>query len=560
MGIHPLEAPVKNLLQQGPVTLLLVLMVIATPAMAVDWRVEGDAEGLLLTQNEDDGLDGDAEIALSVDWLHYDNERNLHTRATTSRTIAHDWDINSLPLVGLGLFQTFSTEECDEADWIFAAVQVTEQDLSTNAETAISSITGLAVGIGVSIGTGNPFAGGTSGLLANLATKKLLQWMGSGTDDLGSIPMTRLAFGVNDFAMTGPDGGSTVRLRDESFQSGAVNLECSGRETESTTGTMPDPDAAVAGIFPPLFTALEETALITREDGSVDDEILAGRESITQALVSAAEFAALAALAEAAFGFEGASAALPLMAQARIHQANEEWVEAVVDFREAFRAAYTATFNGVLGTPFDLPSHMTLIAPTRSVRANSYEEFQGIVQGLSATETIDFIDVSGQDSGMEFFTRHGFERTAVALQGALLPDFSANQLLGLGRISGGVVQAPDANCAVDHLEDGSIGAGVFIDDAGPFFEPDPDGCGYGEVVLVASDVENGGIPVGNGPDPNDIFTTQLTLTDELQPGTYILTFTAELIDSNGGGTRQISAPITLIVPVIDQVFGDRFGG
>jgi hypothetical protein len=39
------------------------------------------------------------------------------------------------------------------------------------------------------------------------------------------------------------------------------------------------------------------------------------------------------------------------------------------------------------------------------------------------------------------------------------------------------------NCATDHLHS-SVAGGIFIDTFGPFIDPFPMGCGFGEVILV----------------------------------------------------------------------------
>lgn len=61
-----------------------------------------------------------------------------------------------------------------------------------------------------------------------------------------------------------------------------------------------------------------------------------------------------------------------------------------------------------------------------------------------------------------------------------LGSFSAGTLIALDRIQGGNVAQPDA-CPEQHLHATSPG-GIWIDEQGPFPDPDPTTCGYGVIV------------------------------------------------------------------------------
>jgi hypothetical protein len=541
----------------------LVLAPVA-PVHGIDWYVEGDADGLLLKEDEDDGIDGNAELSLTIEWYHIDQEREKLTNPITTKTIQHNHDVSDLNMAGLGLMQELDTVECDEGDWIFATVALTERDMSNSVETVLIGAAGLTAGVVVGTFTApytGPLGGRVAGGLAGLATGQFLRWLGSGTDDLGSVKARKLEQGMNDIELTGKDGGGYIRIFDNSWQSSTVELECFPTAAKGVgVGNQDpvDPTTAVDGIFPHIESALAAVPLLTREDGTVDAEVLAAREAMTEALISGAEYAAVSAVYGARDGYLGASAALPLLASARVHRTNGDFDLAVVDYREAYRAAYTAIWEGNFAPAYTLADALTIVSPTRSVRPESYHEFTGWIQGLSPTETIDFIDIDGQDSGMEFFTFQGVERTAVILGADLPPDFQENQLLGLGRISGGTVSGPDANCDTPHLAEGSLGGGIFIDEVGPYAEPDPDGCEYGEVLEVGFEVANGGVPAGSSPDPFGFFTITLNLDDQLPLGTFDLTVTVNVFDSSDSSTRQMTAPIRLIYPR-GEIFSDDFG-
>lgn len=64
-------------------------------------------------------------------------------------------------------------------------------------------------------------------------------------------------------------------------------------------------------------------------------------------------------------------------------------------------------------------------------------------------------------------------------------SFAANALIQQNRVTNWLFgSAHTPNCAVNHLHSTSM-AGIFIDGLGPFADPNPTACGYGEVVEVA---------------------------------------------------------------------------
>ncbi len=553
---------------RGPIVVLIFLVLLyTTPALTQDWEVWGRGDGLTLDQDEDDGLNGEAEISLSIQWSHLDAERNKFTSEVTTMSTGHNWDVSGSTLSGLA--QNMMTQECDESDYIFVTARLNESDMLNSFENVLATVAGIAVGItvatilaptGPGAAAGGALAAKVAGGIVGALAGSFLKSFG-GVEDLGQIKAKKLQVGANDFQLNGPDGSGMIRIEDLSFQTGDFILNC----VEGLRGNPPqdpvDPDTAVNGIFPDALSVLALVPTLNREDHNgpeADTEIRYLRRSVTETVTSLAEVAAAYFVYQAQTGFLGASDALPLLASGRIHHAAGNSELAVADYREAFRIAYTAIWDGNLGSAYIPASHLTLLGSTRMVSGESHHDFFGWAQGLGATEFIDFVDVEGQESGMEFFVLPGVARTAVVLVGDLPPDFEQDSLLGLGRISAGVVNGPDGGCAVSHLEEASIGFGIFIDGQGPFFEPDPTGCGYGEVIETYMDLWGGGVPLGASPDPDAIFTLALDLSDELLPGEYQLTVTAFIEDTGGGAGREISAPLTLLVAAPGALFTDGF--
>jgi len=536
-----------------------------TPVIAGDWTVVGTGDGATLSQDKDDGPDFDAEISLTIQWSHVDEERGFLTQLTTIGHLDHNWDTAGTTMSGM--LKTFETVECDDGDWIFVNIRLDESDLLGSFESVL--VTGVGIVVGIIVATllaptgpaGSAIGAKIAGGLAGAGTAALLKNI-AGVESLGQKQAARLAVGAQDFTLAGAGGGGVVTLSDDSVETSEFNLDCVIGKARGTVPTDPvDPDAAVAGIYPGILDALALVPTIDREGssgGSPDAGIEYLRRVANDTLVSLAEVAAVYFVYQDQVGIAGASDALPLLAAARVHHAAGEYVLAVEDYREAFRVAYTAMYNGNFGAGYTPPSHLTMVGPTKMGAQDSHIEFMGWAQGLSPTEYIDFVDVEGQDSGMEFFSFPGVARTGLVLAADLGPGLEESSIIGLGRTSAGVVRGADVDCDYSHLEEGSIGGGIFIDDQGPYFEPDPGGCGYGEVVETYVDVWGGGVPLGSGPDIDGIFTLALDMSDELLPGEYPLTVTAYIMDSNGGGTRDISAPITLLVWPESNLFADGF--
>ncbi len=539
----------------------------SAPVVAQDWEVWGYGNGLTLDQDEDDGLNGEGEVILSIQWTHVDQERGLLTALATTATTWHNWDDSGSTLGGL--VQQLETQECDDSDHIFVSARLNESDMYSSFDTLLATAAGIVVGITVATvlaptGPGSPIAGVMAAKVAGAVVGTLTGFFlksFDGVEDLGSVEGKRLEYGDNDFDLSGPDGSGSIRIEDRSFQTTDFDLPCYEGKGSNPPVDPVDPDTAVDGIFPEILSALAEVPTLDREDAtgpSIDPEILNFRRSANELLVAFGEVAATYFVFQTQTGYQGASAALPLLASGRVHHAAGEYVQAVEDYREAFRTAYTAVWNGNFGPDFVPDTHLTLLGSVRLVSAGSYHEFFGWAQGLSWTEYVDHVSVDGQSAGMVFASFPGVARTAVVLAGNLPPDFETNSLIGLGRITGGVIEGPDATCNVDHLEEGSVGGGILIDEQGPYFEPDPSGCGYGEVISTYLDLRKGGVPAGASPDTEGIFTVALEVTDEIQAGEYDLTVTAHIEDTGGGGGWQVSAPLTLLVAPPNEIFADGF--
>jgi hypothetical protein len=63
------------------------------------------------------------------------------------------------------------------------------------------------------------------------------------------------------------------------------------------------------------------------------------------------------------------------------------------------------------------------------------------------------------------------------------PDYSPGDVFPLSLITDGVVQPPDAFCAVTHLDAIDPAVGILINGLGPYPDPDINGCGYGAVTF-----------------------------------------------------------------------------
>ncbi len=511
-----------------------IILIHSSPVGAQDWEVWGRADGLTLGQDEDDGLNLEGEISLTVIWTHLDEERDVLTTNVTPITVGHNWDVSGPTLANLGLLQSLMTQECEDSDYIFISANLNESDMFDGLDDILSTVAGIAVGITVAtvLAPTGPGAAAAGALAAKIAGAVVgagvaaLVKSYSGIEDLGSVESKRLAYGNNVFTLSGPDGGGTINIEDRSFQTFEWNLNCAegiqGRSPEDPV----DPDTAVNGIFPAVFDVLAMVPAINREDfggPDGDTEIHFYRQMVAETVTSMAEMAAVYFVYQAQTGYLGAPAAIPLLASGRAHHAAGDYVLAVTDYREAFRISYTAIWDGNLGPAYLPEGHLTLLSPVRMVSPESFHDIFGWPQSFSPTEQLDFVHVDGQVSGMDFFVFPGWARTGVVLAGDLSPDFEQDSLIGLRRIVLGAVVGPDANCDFDHLEEGSVGAGIFIDGQGPFFEPDPAGCGYGEVVETYMDIPKGGLPYGASLEPEGTFTLALTLTDEILPGEYPLT-------------------------------------
>jgi hypothetical protein len=541
---------------------LLVALIPVGGAAQSNWEVRADADGAALLEDEDDGLNGRAELSLTIDWTHVDKERGLLTRKVTSKEIVQDWDFFGNDISLLGLAQDLRAVECHGRDPIFVTVTFVESDLLNGVETLLA--TGAGIVVGITVGTllapsgpgavaGGALAAKIAGASAGAAAGWLFKNVGSDLDDLGLKEARRLDPGNNILALSGEDGGGTVTILDFSAQSADVQIECPPGRGPLMDPQAVDPTTAVAGIFPGALEMLALAGQINRED-QTGPGVDPGNRDLRRAK---AETAAVYYVMQAREGFDGAAAALPLLAAGRSHHAAGELGDAIMQYREAFRIAYTAIWNGVPSKAYDPADALTLIGPVRRAFPESVQEVTGWVQGMDPGEVLESVDVSGQGAGLETRSIPGVARTAVVL-GAPLAGFDRNDLLGLARVSAGVVRPPDAGCLTPHLDEGSIGGGIFIDEQGPFAPPDLDGCGYGEVIETYQNISGGGVPPGAEPDPDGIFTLELSLGNELEPGPQTLTVSARIRDTGSNALREISAPLILLVPDPDRLFDDGF--
>lgn len=92
---------------------------------------------------------------------------------------------------------------------------------------------------------------------------------------------------------------------------------------------------------------------------------------------------------------------------------------------------------------------------------------------------------------------------------------AAGTNIALTRITGGQVGNHQSGCNGAHLH--GSGEPIFIDNAGPYFDPDPNGCGFGQIVEVDENSLDPGmvnvtVPAGTdycGPDITAIFFARM---------------------------------------------------
>ena len=552
------------------ILMISVLLISTVPSAYAqsNWLLQADAEGRTLVEDEDDGPDFDAELSLVVDWYHLDKERNVFTTRTTVENADHNNDTDGFSLVFL-LDQQFRGGECNTRDPIFVDITMLESDLRSGVDTVLGTCAGIVVGITVATvlapsGPAAPAAGLLAakvvGGLAGATAGWLFNNVGADLDDLGKTKGRRLVPGNNNFFLTGTDGGALISIADFSTQSSNVQLECPGGRGAFSEPQPVDPATAVAGIFPAALDMLALSSQIDREGATgshTEPSVIDLRRTTAETATSLAEVAAVYFVMQAREGFDGASAALPLLTAGRIHHAAGEYADAIEDYRESFRLAYTAIWNGNPGPAYAPADALTLFGPVRRAFPDTVQEVSGWVQGLTDFEVIDAVDVTGQGGGLDIRSFPGVARTGVILDGAVA-GLVENDVLGLGRVSAGVVRAADADCPVSHLDEGSIGGGIFVDGQGPIMPFEPGGCAYGEVIETYQNIEGGGVPFGAGPDSDGIFTLELVLDDALEPDEQVLTVTAQIRNTSTNATRELTAPLTLVYSPEDRLFEDRF--
>lgn len=102
----------------------------------------------------------------------------------------------------------------------------------------------------------------------------------------------------------------------------------------------------------------------------------------------------------------------------------------------------------------------------------------------SSFQSTATFELQGGDEEAQLTVDGTLYKRAVRLDHTLSDDYQAGDEITLDRIEGGRVVGPEEGiCESDHLHDEGD-EGIHIDGDGPFEDPDPDGCGYGEIVKI----------------------------------------------------------------------------
>jgi hypothetical protein len=318
------------------------------------------------------------------------------------------------------------------------------------------------------------------------------------------------------------------------------------------------------------FAELREAYLLV---GQIDNEpgtgtltpegIESAKESVGETLLGTAALVA-GSLVEVALPYVGGDTALEFFLTAQKAHLGGDAAAALDGYEEATVAAYDAAYfdpipaaaNGIV----DMPDTLLMTTSVMSAPSTAGDSFMlgGRVLGLDAGDSI--VQVSIDDittEGLETRTFGGSVMTGVAADGGFvddleiagIPNLEPGNILGLNRFSAAAIDGPDAGCSTQHLVDGTqFQTGVFFDELGPFFDPDPTGCSFGQVVEFNGHIVGGGVPFGAsfvGGAFSAVF--QLDPGSAIPPGRYDLTVRADVEDA-GQNMREVTAPLTLVVP------------
>ncbi len=413
--------------------------------------------------------------------------------------------------------------DCTPRNQVLVSASLVEKDVDPFGDTFANALS-----------TGLPLVGNVLWYLVNLPR---------GNEDYGTGLGTLPPNAPVEVQLTGGSGGAAkVTFEGTTLQTGAQ--DCAGGEFDEYAALSVGEKLEE---FDRLGTALALAAALDVETGNpgllsvaeIANARTTGRSLVlgTAALIAGSEI-------QAASDFAGVADAIAAFGSAREAALEGQDTQALAGFREAYGIAATLLENPIDGPPTFLDRHVSLVPNLLAVRPNGYLEIGGMVLGLRPDDEVTNLTLIGKSGGMfADVAPAGPDRLVLQTAVALAPDVPAGQLLGLRRISGGTVQAPAVGCEFTHLRDFSFG-GIFVDGIGPFFDPDPDGCGYGAIHTTRLPVRRGGIVPGDSFESSG-FVIELRL-DEVEPGSYPLTVSAE-VTTVGDGILMLSAPLTLIV-------------
>ncbi|NUL82101.1 MAG: hypothetical protein HUU60_05165 [Armatimonadetes bacterium] len=331
---------------------------------------------IILTADQDDGLDGNAELYLTVNV----NAGKCGQR-TKSYEIDYDWDTDH----ARGIFDTiWSHLECTPRREITVGTALIEvdSDLSTNIMSGLAgAAAGLAVGaIGGPVGAiGGAAAGFVVGLVLSL----------NGNDDLGVGSGVVPENGLMRIQSRGPDGGADI------FIDGATTDQAgSNCHTSPPAPPRNPPNVRTQQVYNPLQESLPLVPMIVSESGNPgnldDDEIAGIRKTLERSVLGLAALGAATEI-EQAYGFLGVNEAIALYHQARAADQLGDSAEALQKYREAFFAAATANDNYVkVRGLMRLPFHIVLSTDCMQTKAHRKPRFVIFAPGGRLKERLSF--------------------------------------------------------------------------------------------------------------------------------------------------------------------------
>jgi hypothetical protein len=248
--------------------------------------------------------------------------------------------------------------------------------------------------------------------------------------------------------------------------------------------------------------------------------------------------------AQQAAGFLGGEAAIAAFSEARGLDLEGQHIQALAGYRQAFELALIAIDEGEAVPRAPLPRDLLVVPDLVLVRPTARVDFSGIVLGLRPGDVLEDISLYGQVEGMQGLTIPGHERQGLIPDSDLGSSFPKGQVIGLRRLSGHRIAAPDFQCDSPHVEDATLfHTGITIDGGDPLPEPALP-CAYGRVASTALPLPQGGIPIG-ASFAEGYFLHELSL-QAVEPGTYPMELVAT-INTAGGGFLYLSTPVTLVV-------------